>query len=177
MVRYRRSLVPGASYFFTVALRDRHARVLTDHVELLRQSVHEVRSAMPFGIVAMTILPEHFHAVWTLPFDDAAYASRLSRIKARFGDLLVASGVPVRRNRRGERLLWQRRFWEHTICDDEDLRRHVDYCHYNPVKHGWALRPVDWPYSSIHRHIRLGWCTADWAADPGDSAGGDRHEP
>ncbi len=177
MVHYRRSVVPGATYFFTVAMRDRDACLLTDHVDLLRQAVREVRHAMPFEIVAMTILPEHLHAVWTLPPDDAGYSARWGRIKARFGDLLVARGVLVRKNGRGERLLWQRRFWEHTIRDDEDLRRHVDYCHYNPVKHGWASRPIDWPYSSIHRHVRLGWYPADWAVDPGEPAGGERREP
>jgi len=176
MVHYRRSFIPGATYFFTVTLRDRNARILTDHVALLRQAVHEVRATMPFDIVAMTILPEHLHAVWTLPSDDVAYSARWSRIKARFGDLLTTKGIMVPRDRRGERRLWQKRFWEHTIRDDEDLRRHVDYCHYNPVKHGWAARPVDWPYSSIHRFVRLGWCSADWASDPGEAVGGDRHE-
>lgn len=162
MVRFRRNYVPGGSYFFTVTLRDRGSRLLTDHVGLLRAAFREVLSELPFTIDAIVILPEHIHAVMTMPEGDADYSTRWKAIKGTFSRSLVRSGVALAKDSRGEYRLWRRRFWEHTIRDEDDLRIHVDYIHFNPVKHGWASRAVDWPYSSFHRFVRLGWLDADW---------------
>ena len=154
-------------YFFTVNLADRSRRLLVERVDLLRDSVRQVRSAHPFTIVAWVVLPDHLHAVWMLPPDDADFSTRWMLIKAGFSRR-VEGGESIRESRRikGERGIWQRRFWEHQIRDDDDLQRHVDYVHINPVKHGHANRASDWPYSSIHRYIRAGEMAVDWSAAP-----------
>ncbi len=149
MVRYRRARIPGAIYFFTVTLRDRRSDLLTRRAELLRQVFRGVRRERPFTIEAIVVLPDHLHTMWTLPPGDADYASRWRAIKARFSWSLARDGVPLIRNRRGEYDLWQRRFWEHLIRDEDDFARHADYIHCNPVKHGLvAGRSTSTPASS-----------------------------
>jgi len=165
MVRYRRDFTPGGTYFFTVALRDRRATLVTDHHRLLREAVRSVRRARPFSIRAMVLLPDHLHAGWTLPEGDADYPGRWRDIKSRFVRMLAAQGGRVVRNGRGEADVWQRRYWEHRIRNERDLQTHVDYIHFNPVKHGHAERATDWPHSTIHTYIRRGWLPAEWAAD------------
>ena len=162
-MRYRRVFVPGGSYFFTVNLGDRRSGLLTEHVDLLRAAVRRVRQDHPFQIDAMVVLPDHVHALWTMPEDDADYSRRWRLIKSSF-----SRGIPwtecidASRIQKGERGIWQRRFWEHCIRDETDFARHVDYIHINPVKHGYVARAVEWPYSSIHRFIRQGVIGADW---------------
>jgi len=162
MVQFRRNYVPGGTYFFTVTLRDRRSSLLTGHVDLLRSAFREVHRERPFTIDAIAVLPEHLHAVITMPEGDADYSARWRAIKGSFSHSLARSGVALAKDSRGEYRLWRRRFWEHTIRDEDDLRVHVDYTHFNPVKHGWASRASDWPYSSFHRYVRLGWLDADW---------------
>lgn len=125
-----------------------------------------MRRAQPFQIGAIVVLPDHLHSVWTLPQGDANYPHRWRLIKGRFARALVESGAPIILNSKGEYDLWQRRFWEHTVRDERDFHAHVDYIHYNPVKHGLVGRVCDWPYSSFHRFVRLGWLSEDWAGDP-----------
>ena len=162
MVQYRRNFVPGGTFFFTVTLADRTSRALIDHVEALRAAVSETRAAHPFAIDAVVILPDHIHIVMTLPEGDADYPNRLSLIKRRFTDAVVRSGAPIVRRRNGEIALWQRRFWEHTIRDDGDFERHVNYVHFNPVKHGLVSRVCDWPHSTFHEYVRRGAYPPDW---------------
>ena len=176
MPNYIRADAPGATFFFTVNLHDRGARYLVDHVAELRSCVAQVKEKHPFDIDAMVVLPEHIHALWRLPVDDGDYSTRWMLLKQAFtrrleelGVLAPAGAKP--RGKKGERALWQRRFWEHRIRDEDDLNRHVDYIHFNPVKHGWVLRARDWPYSSLHRYVREGKLPADWginAAIEGD---------
>ena len=104
----------------------------------------------------------------TLPENDADYPRRWQAIKSRFSRSLAKSGIPFHKDYHGEYSLWRRRFWEHTIRDGQDLETHVDYIHYNPVKHGWVTQAVNWPFSSFHRYVRLGWLNEDWGADPAD---------
>jgi putative transposase len=163
MVHYRRSRVAGGTYFFPVNLEDRRRTLLVDNAEVLRRVVQEVKGDHPFKIEAMAVLPDHFHAVWTMPPDDAGYARRLQLIKALFTRLLVNAGVPIAKDRRGECRLWQKRFWKHTIRDDLDLEAHVNYVHINPVKHGYVTRAVDWPYSTVHHFVKRGALPVDWA--------------
>ncbi|MES2105320.1 MAG: transposase [Pseudomonadota bacterium] len=163
MVRYRRNLVRGGTYFFTVTLADRQAAFLTEHIDLLRNAFRSVQMEKPFRIDAIVVLPEHLHAIWTLPDDDADYALRWKKIKANFTRLLIKSGIELNRNKKGEYDLWQRRYWEHTIADDEDMQRHVDYIHFNPVKHGLAKQVLTWPHSSFHRYVKDGMLPEDWA--------------
>ncbi len=162
MVNYRRALVPGATYFFTVTLRDRRKDWLIAHVDSLRAVVRGVRRQRPFAIDAIVVLPDHLHAVWTLPAGDADFPGRWRAIKAGFTRALTRDGVPLIRDRRGEYDLWQRRYWEHLIRDDNDLARHVDYIHYNPVKHGLVADAFDWRWSSIHAFARRGIVGRGW---------------
>ena len=126
MVQYRRNRVEGGTYFFTVTLADRRSRVLAEHCDTLRKVVGRIREARPFTIMAMVVLPEHLHAIWTLPKGDADYSGRWRAIKAGFTHDLCHGGKAMIRNAKGEYGLWQRRFWEHTMRDDTDLAQHVE---------------------------------------------------
>ena len=165
MPDYRRNRIAGGTYFFTLALADRRSDLLVREIAALRASVTRTRHLHPFRIDAWVVLPEHMHAVWTLPEDDAAFSLRWALIKRWF-----SAAVPPGENRsasradKGERGLWQRRFWEHTVRDAEDFARHVDYVHFNPVKHGLARSAGDWPYSSFRRAVARGWYPVDWAS-------------
>ena len=167
MPRYVRAYVPGGTFFFTVALLERNRHLLVEHIDLLRRSFLQVRRLRPFHIDAIVVLPDHLHCVWTLPPGDADFSTRWRRIKG-----LFAQGIPSgerlseRRRLKSERGIWQRRFWEHAVRDENDLRRHIDYIHFNPVKHGHAQYVADWPHSTFHRYVREGIYSVDWAAEP-----------
>ncbi|HEY1033411.1 MAG TPA: transposase [Pseudoxanthomonas sp.] len=164
-MEYRRIRQAGGTYFFTVNLAERSSTLLVDRVDDLRHAVRTVKQRHPFDIVAWVVLPDHLHAIWTLPDGDGDCATRWMLIKARFSRS-IPKGERIRasRRRKGERGIWQRRFWERLMTDESDLRSHVDYVHINPVKHGHVVRASDWPYSSIHRYIGLGLMPLDWAA-------------
>ncbi|MCQ4273721.1 transposase [Pseudomonas kuykendallii] len=164
MSRYRRARVPGATYFFTVNLRNRKGDLLTRHIALLRETVRITKARHPFHIDAWVVLPEHMHCLWTLPEDDADFARRWKVIKQLFSRGLDATEpLSPAQLARGERGIWQRRYWEHLIRDELDYQRHVDYIHFNPLKHGHVTRVRDWPYSSFHRAVRDGIYPLDWA--------------
>jgi putative transposase len=165
MVRYRRNLVPGGTFFFTLTLADRRSSVLTDHIGSLRAAFRQTRDEHPFVIDSIVVLPEHLHAILTLPPDDSDYSSRWRRIKGLFTRGVVASGRSIPRSDRGEYFLWQKRFWEHTIRDDDDFERYTDYIHFNPVKHRLVTAPCAWPFSSLHRYVRAGTLPGDWGGD------------
>jgi putative transposase len=162
MVLYRRNRVAGGTYFFTVTLRNRRLSLLVNRIDDLRESVWYVLQRKPFRIDAWVVLPEHLHAVWTLPPGDHDYSRRWKMIKGRFSRQLVKAGIPIEKNSRGEYDLWQGRFWEHTIRDESDFSHHVDYIHYNPVKHGLTKQVRDWPYSTFHRYVETGIYSLDW---------------
>lgn len=162
MVNYRRNWITGGTFFFTVTLKNRNSRVLTDHVDALRAAFRFVTQRNPFQTIAIVVLPEHIHTVWKLPANDDDYAGRWKAIKPQFTQHIGLQGFPLHRNARGEYELWQSRYWEHTIRNDEDLIRHVDYIHYNPVKHGLVERVADWPYSSFHQFVRRGLLELNW---------------
>jgi putative transposase len=166
MPNYRRAFVPGGCWFFTVNLLERRNTLLVDRIDALRDSMERTRGRYPFIIDAVVILPDHIHAIWTLPPEDADFSLRWRLIKSRFAQALPKqeqlSGV---RKARGERGIWQRRFWEHLIRDEADYARHVEYCYINPVKHGLVARVRDWAHSSFHRDVRAGIFPEDWAGD------------
>ena len=162
-MRYRRADVAGGTYFFTVNLAERKRTFLVDHVDVLREAMTNVKSAHPFHIDAMVILPDHLHALWSLPVGDCDYPTRWMLIKAGFSRRLPkGERRSESRVAKGERGIWQRRYWEHLIRDDLDYERHVDYIHYNPVKHGLVKAPEDWSYSSYGRAVEKGWYVPGW---------------
>lgn len=161
MVLYRRNRVKGGC-FFTVTLKDRSSKLLVEHIAELRDAFRQAKARMPFQVDAIVVLPEHIHAIFTLPADDDNYSSRWRLIKSIYTRKLVQKGVALAANGRGEYNLWQRRFWEHTIRDDEDMNNHINYIHYNPVKHKLVERAADWPHSSFHLYVRKGILPIDW---------------
>lgn len=168
MADYRRWRVAGGTYFFTLVAHSRYPLFADSTArQLLGNKIRECQKEWPFEINAIVLLPEHLHAIWTLPSGDANYSMRWAWIKKEFTKEWLASGgveQPVSRSRqdRGDRGVWQPRYWEHTIEDDHDFDRHFDYAHYNAVKHGHVNSPRDWPYSSIHRWIKAGVYEPDW---------------
>jgi putative transposase len=177
MVLYRRNVIAGATYFFTVTLRDRRATYLVDYIADLRAAFRVAKQQQSFEIIAIDIMPEHLHALIRMADDDANYAKLWRTVKGNFTQQLLQQGVPLQRNARGEYNLWQRRFWEHTIRDDRDLQAHVDYIHFNPVKHGLVKFVAQWPYSSFHRYVRLGLLPKDWAIEQADGEYGEQGSP
>ncbi len=163
MPDYRRNRVPGGTYFFTVNLLDRSSRLLVTHIDAVREAARQARARAPFHIDAWVVLPDHMHCIWTLPQDDSDFSGRWRALKKAFSKAVPAGEhrSAVRRDR-GERGIWQRRFWEHTIRDERDYANHMDYVHFNPVKHGYATHPAEWPYSSFHRCVAAGLYPADW---------------
>ncbi len=178
MVRYRRNFVPGGTYFFTVTLANRRSSALVDHIGALREAFRAARRERPFTIDAIVVLPDHLHAIFTLPAGDADFSGRLRRIKGHFSNHMIAAAASVERHPNREYALWQRRFWEHTIRNEEDFARHVDYIHFNPIKHGLVARVGDWPHSSFHLYVRRGLLASDWAGDidEGGPGYGERRE-
>ena len=159
-------------FFFTLTLADRGADLLVCEIERLRRAYADVQKRRPFETVAICILPDHIHALRQLPHGDSDYASRLSLFKSAFSrGLAPASTRSESKIAKREKGIWQRRYWEHTIRDDADFERHVDYIHYNPVKHGLVPRVADWPFSSFHRYVAEGLLPADWAGDAQDLSG------
>ena len=166
MVSYRRARVPGGTYFFTAALRDRRATLLIDQVDALITVMRDVRAIRPFRIDACVVLPDHLHAIWTLPDHDSDFPGRWKALKSHFTRVVKSRGIQIPANARNEHALWQRRYWEHLIVSDDDYMRHVDYIHSNPVKHGLVTRARDWRWSTFHRYVRDGMLDVDWMSTP-----------
>ncbi len=167
-MRYRRSQIKGGRYFFTLATHNRRRFLcIPDNVNLLRQAFRYTMQRHPMKINAFVLLPDHLHSIWTLPENDADYSMRWGLIKSyfsrhcqnRYEDVISKS-----RQSKQERAFWQRRFWEHTIRDDKDFTKHVEYIHYNPVKHGLVKSPKDWKYSSFHNYVQAGLYNILWGS-------------
>jgi len=175
MPDYRRAWHPGGTYFFTVNLLQRQGNdLLTRHIELLRTAVRLVRQRHPFKIHGWVVLPEHLHCVIELPPGDANYAVRWRLIKMGFSKALPhTERLSAVRTRRGERGIWQRRYWEHLVRDERDFQAHMDYVHFNPVKHGLVGDVADWPYSTFHRMVANGMYPVNWAGGNDDELGYD----
>lgn len=173
MLNYRRAWSPGGTWFFTVTLLERrNDPLLVRHVEVLRDAVSRTRIDHPFWIHGWVVLPDHLHCILELPAGDTDFSLRWRLIKARFSRDVPDSQPPSAvRQRRGERAVWQRRFWEHLIRDEADFNAHMDYIHFNPVKHGLVTKVQDWPYSTFHRLVENGSYPSDWAGSVDEGAG------
>lgn len=165
MPNYRRNRIPGGTYFFTVNLLERKSRLLVEHIEELRTAVRITKQQHAFHIDAWVVLPDHLHCIWTLPIGDDDFSKRWRAVKKAFSKSLPKTEYRSKaRLKRNERGIWQRRFWEHTIWNDADYAAHMDYIHYNPVKHGWVQTVKEWPYSSFHHLVKKDIYPIDWAA-------------
>ncbi|WP_071886692.1 REP-associated tyrosine transposase [[Enterobacter] lignolyticus] len=162
MSDYRRYYINGGTWFFTVNLKNRQSDLLVSQIAELRAAMRSVKKLKPFYINACVVLPEHLHCIWTLPELDCDFSSRWREIKKRLTKSLAC------------RTIWQPRFWEHAIRNEDDYRRHVDYIYINPVKHGWVSRVQDWPFSTFHRDVRDGLYSVDWGGDINDLEAGER---
>jgi putative transposase len=167
-MQYRRARTKGGTYFFTVVTFKRKP-ILTgpENIEILRNAFRHVMGNHSFSIDAFVLLPDHLHCIWTLPDNDHDFSTRWRLIKSYFTRKLDSrfkqTPFQARRKKR-EQAVWQRRFWEHVIRNEKDMVKHVEYIHYNPVKHGLATAPKDWPYSSFHRYVQRGTYGLDWGA-------------
>jgi putative transposase len=168
MSQYRRAYQQGGCYFFTVVTYERQ-KILdrSECIPRLRKAFSHVMEKYPFVMDSVVVLPDHLHCIWLLPEGDSDFSTRWRLIKRYFS---IGINAPV--NRKGEKTVWQRRFWEHLIRNEDDWRKHVDYIHYNPVKHGYVTRPADWPHSSFQRAVDRGWYSIDWGhREPDDIKG------
>jgi len=167
-MQYRRAKTKGGTYFFTVVTHDRRKFLCRPaSVSLLREAFRNVMAEHHFQIDAVVLLPDHLHCIWTLPDGDSDFSTRWRLIKSYFTrgcDPVCHSPPSASRQKKQERAVWQRRFWEHQIRDERDFTQHVEYIHYNPVKHGLVKAPKDWPYSSFHRAVRRGIYSEEWGA-------------
>lgn len=165
MRQYIRDKTAGACYFFTLTLQDRHSHLLTENIQAIRQAYRFTQQHAAFVLHGMVVLPDHLHIQITLPSGDDNYSARMSMFKSAFsrqipdGELISPS-----RDRKRERGIWQRRFFEHRIRDDFDFETHMNYIHYNPVNHGYVQQPIDWPFSTFHDWVTHGVYAADWGS-------------
>jgi len=177
MSRYRREWLEGGVFFFTVVTHERRPTLATElGLRCLRYAWRETVSTMPFDTDAVCILPDHLHTVWSLPEGDRDYSARWRKLKGLFTrEYRIHGGMEGKRNasrlRSREAAVWQRRYWEHRIRDADDFRRHVNYIHFNPVKHRLVSRVADWEWSSFHDHVKNGWLDPDWGTTEPDDIG------
>ena len=170
MSQYRRDNTPGATWFFTVVTYKRQRTLCDEPVrDALREAIAQTRINWPITIDAWVLLPDHLHCIWTLPRGDADFATRWNLIKRRTSQALketyfTTGLMTASKSSRRELTFWQRRYWEHRIRDERDFERHVEYIHYNPVKHGYTVAPSSWHYSSFHRYVRNGLFPATWGS-------------
>lgn len=163
-MKYRRFRAADATYFFTLNLQNRKSTLLINHVDKLRFAFKKIQCNHPFKIDAISVLPDHLHFMMTLPKEDVDFSQRLNLIKGTFSRQIAPyESISLSRKKKRERGIWQRRFWEHLIRDEQDYEDHINYIHYNPVKHRYVSQPSQWPYSSIHRFIKLGVLPNNWA--------------
>jgi putative transposase len=173
MPNYRRNHVPGGTFFFTVVVHQRYTLFDSSLARrLLRNAIQAVARTAPFDLFAICLLPDHLHTIWILPPEDDDYSKRWRHIKDEFTRPWIEQGdwegeISASRRSKGERGIWQRRFWEHTVRDEDDLERCVNYIHWNPRKHGLVKRVRDWPWSTFHRFVTEGQYEIDWGGtDP-----------
>ena len=167
-MNYRRAFIPGGSYFFTLVTENRRSIFASrENVDVLRNAFRNVKNKRPFSLDAIVIMPDHLHCVWTLPPDDADFATRWRLIKTWFTkhcNVPLCATPDAARMAKNEQAIWQHRYWEHLLRDDEDYTRHVEYIHYNPVKHGYVASPMEWEYSSFRAYVKECLYLEDWGS-------------
>ncbi|MEO1339984.1 MAG: transposase [Cyanobacteria bacterium J06635_13] len=168
MASYRRMYISGGLYFLTLVTYLRRPLFgKLDNVNLLRAATAKIKAEKPFEIIAAAVLPDQIHFLWQLPPNDSNYSQRISRLKVIFTRAYKKQNgscdhIPASRLKHRESNVWQRRFWEHIIRDEADFQKHLDYIHYNPVKHGLVSCPHFWSYSSFDKWVKRDRYTPDW---------------
>jgi putative transposase len=168
MPNFRRIFRPGGTYFFTLVTHLRRPFLCSGNARAcLRTALDACQTRWPFTLYAIVLLPDHLHTIWVLPPGDCSYSRRIAFIKQHFTRNYLSSGlaesrVTAAQSRQRRRGVFQPRFWEHTVRDEDDLERRLNYLHFNPVKHRHCIRPHDWPYSSFHRFVRQNIYPIDW---------------
>jgi len=171
MPQYIRTNATGASYFFTVVTHHRRPILCEPIVRnALRAAIERTRTSRPFTIDAWVLMPDHLHCIWTLPIGDADFSTRWMKIKRsvsiachdHYHDLELMNSS---KQKHRESTIWQRRFWEHQLRDENDFANHMDYLHFNPVKHGLSQSVLEWPYSTFHRYVKEGVYAPDWGLE------------
>ncbi len=168
MPNYHRAFLTGGTFFFTlVTFRRRYIFDRQECRTILREVIDRVRSRHPFSVDAWVLMPDHMHCIWTLPEGDSDYSTRWSLIKSNFSKqtktmLHNPEWITASKEKHRESTVWQRRFWEHMIRNDKDYQTHIDYIHYNPVKHGYVTQVKDWPFSTFHRYVAKGIYSDNW---------------
>jgi putative transposase len=177
MPNYHRPSIPGGCFFFTVVTFHRQPFLTESNTRAaLHAAFQQTMDRYPFRMDAICLLPDHLHCIWTLPEDTDDFSIRWRAIKGHFSTRYrELGGIPANispaRIQRREIGFWQRRFWEHTIRDEKDLNRHIEYIHYNPVKHGLVQNVRDWEWSSFHRYVHMGLIDENWGSNQGEIRG------
>ena len=178
MSNYKRARLEGGTYFFTVVTLNRTAILTTPLARrCLSKAFALTKRRYPFKLEAICLLPEHLHCVWALPENDSDFSTRWSFLKRTFTRLYLGAGGTqgtknASRKARHEAGIWQRRFWEHLIRDDKDYYNHLDYLHYNPVKHGLVKSPAEWKWSTFAKYVKAGLYPEDWGETLPDNVNG-----
>ncbi|WP_184675618.1 REP-associated tyrosine transposase [Algisphaera agarilytica] len=170
MPNYRRLWIPGVTYFVTIMTHQRRAIFSNDSsVQLWREAIRQSQQVFPFDVLAGVVLPNHVHLLISLPACEGDLSKRVGLCKAKFSSMLKAgcSTSSASRQRHRETDVWQRRFYDRMIRDEDELSGRLDYIHFNPVKHGYCERPIDWPYSSFAKFVKDGHYPPSWMPSPG----------
>jgi putative transposase len=167
MSQYRRVFQEGTYYFITIVTHNRK-QILINEIDLLRESFKYSKTKYEYEIFAVVILPDHLHML-IKPRDFLQYPDIIKTIKTHFTKNLPESykresqkEVSQSKLNKGEKGIWQRRYFEHTIRDEKDLERHLDYIHYNPVKHSFVNSASEWNFSSFKDFVKSGVYENDW---------------
>ncbi len=168
MPNYRRYFEKGGLYFFTITLQDRQKNWLIKYIHEFKLAYRETLQHYPFETIAICILPDHLHLIMQLPENDDNFSRRIQVLKSNFSKRLPKEcygAFNLSRKKRGELGIWQRRFWEHHIRDENDLEKCIEYIYYNPVKHNYVTNVKDWAFSSFHRDVKLGFFDKEWGSE------------
>jgi len=155
MTRYRDNRVPGMTYFFTVRLLDRNSTLLTDHFSAFGEAMRQARIRKPFHVDAWVVLPDHAHAIWTLPPGDHDCATRWRAVKIAFSKALHKTGLTLASA--ADATIWERHYRDYRVGDDDEYAALIDYVHSNPMRHGLCQQAAEWPWSSLHRFVAAGF--------------------
>ncbi|MDD3149488.1 MAG: transposase, partial [Candidatus Gastranaerophilales bacterium] len=167
MSNYRRAYEKNSYVFITITTFKRNP-ILIKNIKILRNSIRKTKEKFEFEIFGIVVLPDHIHTILR-PKIIRNYPDIIKSIKTDFSKNIdkkeitnVEKYVTESKKKKGEKGVWQRRYWEHTIKDENDLYLHLDYIHFNPVKHNYVTKVNDWLYSSFHKFVKEKLYDENW---------------